>query len=146
MKILLATDGTGHSGAAVNMIAKFKFTNECELKIISIVDMAVPLAIEMYEGYLPTTIEIENTAKENAKRILEETKVQMANLLPDLNITTDVLLGSPDSRIVEKAEEMKADLIIVGSHGYNRWERLLLGSVSDSVVHHAHCSVLIVRN
>ena len=40
---------------------------------------------------------------------------------------------SPESGIVEKAEEMKVDLIIVGSHGYSRWERLLLGSVSDPV-------------
>lgn len=61
-------------------------------------------------------------------------------------ISSDILFGSPDSRIVETAEELKADMIVLGSHGYNRWERLLLGSVSDSVVHHAHCSVLIVRS
>ena len=47
--------------------------------------------------------------------------------------------------IAAVAKETKADLIILGSHGYSRWERLLLGSVSDSVVHHAPCSVLIVR-
>ena len=60
-------------------------------------------------------------------------------------LTTDVLFGSPDSRIVETAEEIAADLVVVGSHGYSRWERLLLGSVSDSVVHHSPCSVLVVR-
>ncbi|HLM01323.1 MAG TPA: universal stress protein, partial [Pyrinomonadaceae bacterium] len=63
----------------------------------------------------------------------------------NVTITTDVLFGSPESRIVETAEQMHAELIVVGSHGYNRWERLLLGSVSDSVVHHAPCSVLVVR-
>ena len=146
MKILLATDGTKHSEAAVQLIGKFNFTNDCELKIVSIVDMAVPLAIEMYEGYMPSTIEIENAAKENAKKIIEETKVQLAQRFPQLLISTEVLLGSPESRIVETAEEFGADLIVVGSHGYNRWERLLLGSVSDSVVHHAPCSVLVVRN
>lgn len=146
MKILLATDGTKHSVAAVELISKFNFTSDCELKIVSIVDMAVPLAIDMYEGYIPSTVEIENTAKENAKKILEETKTKLAEKLPDLVFSTEVLLGSPESRIVETAEEMGADLIIVGSHGYNRWERLLLGSVSDSVVHHAPCSVLVVRN
>ena len=60
-------------------------------------------------------------------------------------MTSEVLFGSPESRIVETAEEFGADLIIVGSHGYSRWERLLLGSVSQSVVHHAPCSVLVVR-
>ena len=146
MKILLATDGTKHSDAAVQMISSFNFANENELKIVSIVDMAVPLTIDMYEGYMPSTAEIENTAKENAKKILEETKNNIAKILPNLVISTEVLLGSPESRIVETAEEMGADLIVVGSHGYNRWERLLLGSVSDSVVRHAPCSVLVVRN
>ena len=50
-----------------------------------------------------------------------------------------------ESRIVETAEAIHPDMIVLGSHGYSRWERLLLGSVSDSVVHHAPCSVLIVR-
>jgi nucleotide-binding universal stress UspA family protein len=146
MKILLATDGTKHSAAAVEMIANFNFKGNCELKIISIVDMAVPLAIDMYEGFVPSTVEIENTAKENASKTLQETKSRLLQLSPDLVISTEVLLGSPESRIVETAEEMGADLIVVGSHGYNRWERLLLGSVSDSVVHHAPCSVLVVRS
>ena len=146
MKILLATDGTKHSEAAVQMIGKFNFTTDCELRIVSIIDMAVPLAMDMYEGYIPSTIEIEKNAKENAQKVLEETKVQLSKIFPDLTISTEVLLGSPDSRIVETAEEFGADLIVVGSHGYNRWERLLLGSVSDSVVHHAPCSVLVVRS
>ena len=62
-----------------------------------------------------------------------------------MTISTEVLFGSPDSRIVETAEQWHADLIVIGSHGYSRWERLLLGSVSDSVLHHAPCSVLVVR-
>jgi nucleotide-binding universal stress UspA family protein len=146
MKILLATDGTKYSSAAVEMISKCNFTGDCELKIISIVDMAVPLTIEIYEGFAPSTLELENAAKENAVKILAETKSQLTDKLPGLSISTEVLLGSPESKIVETAEQMQADLIVVGSHGYNRWERLLLGSVSDSVVHHAPCSVLVVRN
>jgi len=61
-------------------------------------------------------------------------------------VSSDILFGSPDGRIVETAEEMAADIIVIGSHGYKQWERLLLGSVSDSVVHHAPCSVLVVRS
>jgi nucleotide-binding universal stress UspA family protein len=64
----------------------------------------------------------------------------------DVAIKTEALSGSPDSAIVERAEETNADLIIVGSHGYRAWERLLIGSVSDSVVHHAPCTVMIVRS
>jgi nucleotide-binding universal stress UspA family protein len=148
MKILLATDGTKHSDSAIEMISNFNLSAGDEIKIVSVVDMAVPLSIDIYAGYLPTTAEIEKTAQENAEKVLESASKTIQQSLADKNIfiSTEVLLGSPESRIVETAEDMKADLIVVGSHGYNRWERLLLGSVSDSVVHHSPCSVLVVRN
>jgi nucleotide-binding universal stress UspA family protein len=85
---------------------------------------------------------------DNARKILETTGNKLKEIFAGKNVSivTELLNGSPESRIVEKAEEIHADLIIVGSHGYNRWERLLLGSVSDSVIHHAPCSVLVVRS
>ena len=112
------------------------------------IDMAVPAAIDIYGGYLPDTSDLEKTARENALRILEETIAKVKEIFESKNvaIATDVLFGTPESRIVETAEEIQADLIIVGSHGYSRWERLLLGSVSNSVVQHAPCSVLVVRS
>ena len=59
-------------------------------------------------------------------------------------LTTKVVKGSPKEAIVEEAEQWGADLIVMGSHGYGFWQRALLGSVSESVVHHAPCSVLVV--
>jgi len=148
MKILLATDGTKHSDCAIKMVDKFNLSDGDEIKIVSVVDMALPLSIDVYAGYLPTTTDLEKSAQENAEKILESASEKIRQSLGDKKvfISTEVLLGSPESRIVETAEEMGANLIIVGSHGYNRWERLLLGSVSDSVIHHAPCSVLVVRN
>lgn len=147
MKILLATDGTKHSDSAVETIKNFNFSETDEIKIVSVVDMALPLAIDIYAGYVPTTTEIETTARENAEKILETTFQKIREVVSaNVFISTELLFGSPESRIVETAEKFGADLIIVGSHGYNRWERLLLGSVSDSVVHHAPCSVLVVRS
>ena len=147
MKILLATDGTKHGDSAVEMLRRFSLTDRDEVRLISVVDMAVPLAIDVYGGYLPDTTELEKAARENAARVLETSVARAKEITADRGpaISGDVLFGSPESRIVETAEQMGADLIIVGSHGYNRWERLLLGSVSDSVVHHAPCSVLVVR-
>jgi nucleotide-binding universal stress UspA family protein len=60
-------------------------------------------------------------------------------------VANEVLRGGAAPAIVEAACEWDADLIVVGSHGYGFWSRALLGSVSNSVVHHAPCSVLIVR-
>ncbi|MGI8469559.1 MAG: universal stress protein [Pyrinomonadaceae bacterium] len=147
MKILIATDGTKFSSPAIEIIAKFNLPPKSEIKIVSVIDMAVPLSIDTYIGYMPTTVELEKFAREHAEKILSEAANYVSERFSEsaIIITTDVLIGSPESRIVETAEEIKADLIIIGSHGYNRWERLLLGSVSDSIVHHAPCSVLIVR-
>ncbi len=147
MKILIATDGTKHGTAAVEMLRNLDLKDGDEVKIISVVDMAVPLAIDIYGGYLPDTTELEKAARENASKVLEQTSQNVKTIFADrqITVTSDILFGSPESRIVETAEEMHSDLIVVGSHGYSRWERLLLGSVSDSVVHHAPCSVLVVR-
>lgn len=147
MKVLLATDGTKHSELAVESLNNFAFTKGDIIKIISVIDMAMPLSIDIYAGYLPNTAELEKIARENAENTLENTLKLTKQIIKDeeVFIESDILVGSPESRIVECAEEFEADLIIVGSHGYNKWERLLLGSVSDSVIHHAPCSVLVVR-
>lgn len=60
-------------------------------------------------------------------------------------VTTRRLRGPVGQRLVEVAKEEKADLIVLGSRGHGRLEKLLLGSVSDAVVRHARCSVLVVR-
>lgn len=147
MKILFATDGAKQSETASEMLRHFALSDGDEIKIISVVDMAVPMSIDIYGGYLPDTGELEKTARENATKLLERTEERIKSYFPDknLSVSSEVLFGSPESRIVETAEATQPDLIVLGSHGYSRWERLLLGSVSDSVVHHAPCSVLIVR-
>ena len=147
MKILFATDGGKQCDAAVESIHRLALSEGDEIKVISVVDMALPMTIDIYGGFLPDTTEFEKTARENAAKILADTseKLKAYSESKKVAVSSEVLFGSPDSRIVETAEEWHADLIVVGSHGYSRWERLLLGSVSDSVVHHAPCSVLVVR-
>jgi len=148
MKVILATDGTKQSEAAIEIVQSLNLREGDEIRVISVVDMALPLSVDIYAGYQPSTEEIENAVKENTERILAAAGDKLKAIFAGKNISivTELLNGSPESRIVEKAEETEADLIIVGSHGYNRWERLLLGSVSDSVIHHAPCSVLVVRS
>ena len=53
--------------------------------------------------------------------------------------------GEPGTAIVEAAIAESADLVVVGTHGRSRVGRLVLGSVSDHVVRHAPCPILIVR-
>lgn len=147
MKILFATDGGKQSAAAIEIIKHFALTDGDDIKVISVIDMALPMSVDIYGGYMPDTTELEKVARQNGSRVLAEAAENLKGYFndKDINISTEVLFGSPDSRIVEKAEDMVPNLIVIGSHGHSRWERLLLGSVSDSVVHHAPCSVLVVR-
>jgi nucleotide-binding universal stress UspA family protein len=145
MKTILATDGTKYSEAAAGILDKLSLGRGDEIRVVCVIDMAMPLAVDVYGGIMPDTTLIESAARENASQVLEDTMNRLRERFNEVEITGDILFGSPDSRIVEAAEELSAELIVIGSHGYNRWERMLLGSVSDSVVHHAHCSVLVAR-
>jgi nucleotide-binding universal stress UspA family protein len=59
---------------------------------------------------------------------------------------THLVRGRPDSELVHISEEIDAGLIVMGSRGLGGVRRALMGSVSDSVVRHAHCPVLVVRH
>jgi nucleotide-binding universal stress UspA family protein len=55
------------------------------------------------------------------------------------------LIGDPLSEILKILDQTKADLLVVGTHDYRGFERMLLGSTSESLMRKAHCSTLIVR-
>lgn len=147
MKILIATDGSKYSDAAIKECCSMVLDPERdEIQVISVYENAYPITAEpfamsqeYYEKLDDAVRQIASGYVENAKRAISERfpKVKLA-------IETDVLHGAPDQQIIERAKDWKADLIVVGSHGRGFWGRLL-GSVSDGVVHHAPCSVLVVR-
>ena len=59
---------------------------------------------------------------------------------------SDSLFGDPGTILLDEAKLWGADLIVLGSHGLHGFERMLLGSVSESVAMHAHCSVEVIRD
>jgi len=62
-----------------------------------------------------------------------------------MKVTTAVQQGNPKSMIIDASEEWHADLIVLGSHGRKALDRFMMGSVSEAIARHAHCSVEIVR-
>lgn len=148
MKILIATDGSKFSEAAVEKVCQIiKNAETAEIKIISVYEtpvLAVGAPYVMPTGFNPIVeTELKNSAA-NAVSTTEQ-KIRACFKGAECHITTQVLCGAPKQAIVEEAEEWGADLIVVGSHGYGFWERMFLGSVSNAVVQHAPCSVLVVR-
>jgi nucleotide-binding universal stress UspA family protein len=145
-KILLATDGSGHGDAAVDAIAHWQYPPDSEVRVISVVEPPY---------FSPTSggeSNIYEQMKEDARAMARAAVDKAAAMLRageegrPLNVTAEVLFGSPKRVILEDAEAFGADLIVVGSHGHGMLERFLLGSVSQAVALHANCSVEIVRS
>ncbi len=148
MKILIATDGSVYSKAAIDMLANIIAKPEnTSLKIISAFEHPTSIAAEPFAVSAEYYNEMAQFLREQAKQSVKHAETAIRSLFPGslLDITTEVLDGSPQRIIVETAQEWGADLIVVGSHGYGFWSRALLGSISNSVVNHAPCSVLVVR-
>jgi nucleotide-binding universal stress UspA family protein len=76
-----------------------------------------------------------------ARRDIEE---EAAKVPGDLLDRTEVVVGTPWAAICETAAKDKADLVVIGSHGYSGIDHLL-GTTAGRVVNHAPCSVLVVR-
>lgn len=88
----------------------------------------------------PTVLDLEAKMLEDAKKELE--KLHHQESLSNATFLVDV--GSPKVVILQKAEELGVDLIVVGSHGRHGLA-LLLGSTANAILHHAPCDVLAVR-
>ena len=142
MRIILATDGSDYSLAATRSLAARPWPNGSEIRIICVMDPDIPAIDPWYSaGQVlerireDNAVHAENTAAETA-RLFSETGLSVSKL---------VVSGVPKWRIVDEAREWEANLIVVGSHGRRGITRLLMGSVSEAVAMHAHCSVEVAR-
>ena len=83
-------------------------------------------------------------SRDEAQKELD-TEVDMIRENGVKDIQAHLEFGIPDTAIIVLAEELRTGLIVMGSRGLGGVRRALLGSISDSVVRHAHCPVLVVR-
>lgn len=82
--------------------------------------------------------------RDEAKRMVEEL-AKKASAESGLAVVADFRTGPAYSEVVQFAAEVRADLIVVGSHGRTGLKRAIMGSVAERVVRHAHCAVLTVK-
>lgn len=146
MKVLLATDGSDCSRAAVESIANRPWPEGTEVRIVSVVEVPISVAPESWilpPGYYE---EIEGAMRKRAQSAADQAAARLAEAHGGrIVVSHELLAGAPKSTIVDAADDWGAELIVVGSHGYTGFERFLLGSVSQAVAQHAKCSVEIVR-
>lgn len=146
MKILVATDGSEYSKTAVEECCRmFAGAGNNFLKIVSVYEDTFPVAGEPFAISAEYYQQLQDDAKAQAEKFVADAAQMVQENFSELNPTTEIKQGSPERGIIEAAQEWEADLIVVGSHGRGFWGRMLIGSTSDAVMHHAPCSVLIVR-
>jgi nucleotide-binding universal stress UspA family protein len=140
MRILLAIDDSRFSVAAANSLVRQFRPENTEVRVLHVVE---PIAIseppQMSRGYSP---ELEDQLPE-ARELVDRVSITLSSA--GFRVTASVAKGDARSIILEDAKEWHADLIVLGSHGRKGLERFFLGSVSEAVARHAHCSVEIVR-
>ena|SRR5215211_1649817 len=152
-RILLASDGSSEAELATRTAVDLARMSESELHVIYVLN-AIPSAL-LY----PETIDLEGVEmpdpelQEDLQRRSEQrgmelldAEVERVRSAGGTVAEAHLTMGDPEREIIHLAEDLGAGLVVMGSRGHGGIRRALMGSVSDSVVRHAHCPVLVVRN
>ncbi len=145
-KVLIGIDGSSDSRQAVEFLKRLPLPAETTVAAVHVVHIPVPtfgIARGHEAGGLAADVEkLRSVAKVDGTKVLQET----ADLLSSYySVDTLVAEGPPAQKLVDLAESMSVDLLVVGRRGLTGEERFLLGSVSLQVCQHAPNSVLVVR-
>ena len=142
-KLLVATEGSEEATLAAQTAADLGNKTGSELHIVYARSMPMVRSYSAAEP-LGTSAVDEEEVRERAQRFLDN---QVERIKAEGGSVAQGYLrwGRPAREITHLAEEIGAGLIVMGSRGSGGMRRALMGSVSDSVVRHAHCPVLIVR-
>jgi len=137
-KILIAADGSEKNMAAVSEAIRIARACGAEIVAVYVQDLGAIESLPPGEMMLKDTWSV--IQKES-----ESTMARIRSMAEDVTLKTEVLEGKPALEIVRYAQENKIDLIVIGTQGKRGLERLLLGSVAESVIRSAPCKVLIVK-
>ena len=148
-RILLATDGSEDAAFAARTALNLANKTSSELHVVYVEEMPRRLSTSeptSLEGLIDPEFDekMRQHAQAAASQLLEE-QVQKIKEAGGEIAQAHPKFGRPYAEIVHLAEELDAGIVVVGSRGAGGVRRAHLGIVSDSVVRHAHCPVLVVR-
>ena len=150
MKILLATDGSECSQTAASSIASRPWPAGSQIRVISVREL---LNLENpTNAFSPCPVypesllnEILDDARQRAEKAVAEARRTLSSKGLKVCDGRGTPVGDARAVVLDEARAWDADLIVLGSHGRHGFDRVLLGSVSESVALHAHCSVEVIR-
>jgi nucleotide-binding universal stress UspA family protein len=142
-KILLATDGSEEARQAAQAAAELSKDTGSEVHVIYV--LPSPRELRGHHLYSQEVMQsILEQAEGEARSFLEEQAKEIGASGGKV-AQTHLRSGEPDKEIVRLSEELGVGTIVIGSRGLGALKRALMGTVSESVVRHAHCPVFVVR-
>jgi len=147
-EVILGIDGSETARNAAGWVAgTLPLPESCVLRLVRVV--TPPAWVNTSSG--PVRLETKEALKQAIREGAITTSVYLEPVAKDLAgsgghaVLTEVRAGHADSELLQAVREKEAGLLVVGSHGLSGLERFLMGSISDKVVRHAPCSVLVYR-
>jgi nucleotide-binding universal stress UspA family protein len=140
--ISVGVDGSEAAAVALDVAAREAALHGAQLHVVVVWQVPVS-AYAAGGGVALFDDETMDKLREAAQRVADNAVARVTELAPGLDVSADVLEGQPAEKLLEACAE--SELIVVGSRGLGGFKRLMLGSVSDQVVHHATCPVLVVH-
>jgi nucleotide-binding universal stress UspA family protein len=143
-RIVVGTDGSETAAEAVRQASELAKLSGAQLDIVSAFEPIPQQRVKAEAREAPGDVQYEITPREDVKLILDGASGE-AKKAGIEEVQTHAREGEPADAILDVAEEINADLIVVGNKGMTGARRFLLGSVPNKVSHHAPSSVIIVR-
>ena len=145
-RILVATDGSEEAELAATAAAELAKSTDSELHIVHVSELGAEVSLN--PAYSINRDLLEEPLRELERQGRHLLNRQVKKIEEAAGTVTEAHLriaSRPDHEIILLAEEIGAGMITMGSHGYGPLKRVLMGSVSESVVRHAHCPVTVAR-
>ena len=142
-RILLATDGSEQAQLATLRAVDIAETTDSELHVVHV--GVVPSFLVSYPGTLGYERRLYNQIEEESRQLLRELSWRV-KVVGGTVAGTHLRMGAVALEIVALAKELQADLIVMGCRGHRGIRRAIEGSISDAVIRHAPCPVLVVRS
>lgn len=151
MRILIAYDGSECAEAAMVGLARAGLPEACDVTVLSVADVWLPperredsTRANMLPG-LDVLRAQGKLAVEAARELAAQAAQKLRSVFPQWQVAAEACADSPAWSIIKHTEQLRPDLVVVGSHGRSGLGRLVLGSVSMRVLTELRCSVRIGR-
>lgn len=142
-RIVVGTDGSETAAEAVHQAIDLAKLTGATLSLVSAYAPVAGRRVKAEQSEAPADVQYEIGPREDVNFVLDAAAAEAKK--EGIEVQTHPVEGDPADAILNVAEEVKADLIVVGNKGMTGARRYLLGSVPNNVSHHAPCSVIIVR-